>query len=151
MELKSNIYNLTHLTKALDDINDASDLSLLLNKIRFNFKDIEHLCFWDDENYSKINIGSGKNYELLLICWEKEQQSPIHNHEDTVESWSYLLKGEVTEKVFECNTDSEGFKLLKETVLTNRKISSLKHTKNLYHSFTNSFNGRSVSLHLYVK
>ena len=154
MELKSNIYNLTDLTKALDNINDTSDLSQLLNKIRFNFKDIEHLCFWDNENYSKINIGSGKNYDLFLICWEKQQQSSIHNHEDTIESWSYLLKGKVTENVFERNRNSlnsENFKLLKETVLTNSKTSSLKHIKNLYHSFTNSFNGRSVSLHLYVK
>lgn len=151
MELKSNIYNLTDLTSALNDVSGKSNLPKLFGKIRFNFKDIEHLCFWDDENYSKINIGSGNNYELFLICWEKQQKSPIHNHDESIESWSYLVKGEITEKVFEQNEDSEDFKLLKETVLSNRKASSLKHTKNLYHSFFNSFNGRSVSLHLYIK
>lgn len=143
---KFNLYNLDDLKNALT-ANDSSYESIL-NRIRFNFKDIEHLCFWDADNYSKINIGEGKNYELVLICWEKEQHSPIHQH-GYEEAWTYVLKGEITEKKYQPVNGSGCFNLDSEIKLDPRKFSSLRNN-GIQHELINSFNGRSVSLHLYV-
>jgi cysteine dioxygenase len=143
-----NIYNLKELDDALQIKEEWTSYAQLLNSIRFNFKEIEHLCFWDAEDYSKINVGNGSNYELVLICWENNQGSKIHKH-DGQDIFTYVLKGELTEEVFDGNKiepDPE-----RTTVLAKRDISSLENIENKQHRLTNSYSGRSVSLHLYIK
>ncbi|MDF1673986.1 MAG: cysteine dioxygenase family protein [Vicingaceae bacterium] len=144
------IYNLNDLTSALNNTENEADYDDILSKIRFNFKDIEHLCFWDAEHYSKINVGEGENYELNLICWESQQQSKIHQHLNE-KSWIYVIKGEITEKTYHPINGSGNFDLKGETILTPRKSSHLTFNKNLHHHLANSNPTRSVSLHLYVK
>ena len=145
---KANIYNLKELDDALQIKRECTSYSQLLNSIKFNFKEIEHLCFWDADNYSKINIGNGSNYELVLICWENNQSSSIHNHEGC-EAITYVLKGELTEDVF--NGNIGGTQPEKTIILARRDISSLIDRKEKRHRLTNSYSGRSVSLHLYIK
>lgn len=145
-----NIYNLTELTSVLKNTDKDCDYSKILSKIRFNFKDIEHLCFWDSDHYSKINIGEGENFELNLICWEAQQQSLIHQHLYE-KSWIYVIKGEITEKIYNPINGSGNFNLNGETILTPRKSSHLAFNKSLHHQLTNSNPTRSVSLHLYIK
>lgn len=144
------IYNLTELTSSLKNIDNKLDYGKILSKIRFSFKDIEHLCFWDADNYSKINIGDGDNFELNLICWEPQQESLIHHHLNE-KSWIYVIKGEITEKTYEPISGSQNFKLIDETILTPRKSSHIEFDKNIHHQLINSNATRSVSLHLYVK
>ena len=146
---KVNIYNLNDLTSVLNNADSSTNYEDLLSKIRFNFKDIEHLCFWDAENYSKINIGSGNNYELVLICWENCQESQIHNHE-VEKAYTYILKGEITEKIYHPINGGGNFNLKGEKLLKPKKISCLVHSPEEHHKLQNTFNGRSVSLHLYV-
>lgn len=141
------IYNLSDLTVALEKL-DKSNPGQLLSKIRFNYKDIEHLCFFDADHYSRINIGSGQNYSVDLICWEKEQHSPIHNHEDD-HAWTYILKGQITEKLY--TPENEGkFNLKEEIILPQNDVSHLNNGA-IFHELVNTFNGRSVSLHVYIK
>lgn len=147
---ETNIYNLSELTAALKNVEDKSNYNNVLAKIRFNFKDIEHLCFWDAEHYSKINVGEGDNFELNLICWEPHQESLIHQHNNE-KSWIYVIKGEITEKTYHPINGSGKFTLDGETILTPRKSSHLTFDKKLHHQLSNSNATRSVSLHLYVK
>ena len=114
----------------------------VLKNIRFGFGEIEHLCFWDPDNYSKITIEKNGKYELALICWEKGQHSAIHNH-DNDEAWTYVVKGELTEDVYENDTAKDS------NVLKRRRMSALLSDESKQHRLSNSFNGRSVSLHLY--
>ncbi len=146
MESINPIYNLRDLTVALERL-ESRNCEQLLSKIRFNYKDIEHLCFWDADHYSRINIGSGKNYSVDLICWEKDQHSPIHNHSDD-HAWTYVLKGQITEKLY-TPINGEKFNFKEEVVLPQKNSSNL-NSGEVYHELVNSFNGRSVSLHLYV-
>ena len=144
------IYNLNDLTSALNNTEHETDYADILSRIRFNFKDIEHLCFWDAEHYSKINVGEGENFELNLICWEAQQKSLIHQHLNE-KSWVYVIKGEITERTYQPLNGSGKFNLSGETILTPRKSSHLTFEKNLHHQLSNSNATRSVSLHLYIK
>lgn len=148
--IKSSIYNLTELTSVLKNTDNKLDYGKILSKIRFSFKDIEHLCFWDADNYSKINIGEGENFELNLICWEPHQESLIHQHHNE-KSWIYVLKGEITEKTYLPINCSGNFNLKGTTILTPRKSSHIEFDKDIHHQLINSNATRSVSLHLYVK
>jgi cysteine dioxygenase len=131
-------------------VEEGTDYTKLLDKIRFSFKDIEHLCFWDSDDYSKINVGSGDNFKIDLICWENDQESVIHDHSEK-EAWTYIIKGELTEKRFEPVNGYGEFNLIGQNILAHRKTSCLKNDDNLKHKLINSFQGRSVSLHLYLK
>jgi cysteine dioxygenase len=142
------IYNLKDLVKALKAKSEDVAYVEILGAIKFNFKDVEHLCFWDAEDYSKINIGNGDGYELVLICWENNQQSQIRGHNGQ-EAITYVLKGELTEEVFGVsNKNSNPEECI---VLGRRAISSLINRQEKEHRLKNSFGGRSVSLHLYIK
>ena len=145
---KLKIYNLKDLINALKAKAINESYSTILNEIQFSFKDIEHLCFWDSDNYSKISIEKGELYELVLICWEKEQQSPIHGH-NLDEAWSYILKGELTEEIY--LSAEENSELDSTNILSTKKISCIKRDSKKVHRLINSYNGRSVSLHLYKK
>ncbi|MCB0401900.1 MAG: cysteine dioxygenase family protein [Flavobacteriales bacterium] len=151
MTQSDKIFNLNQLTDALNqaDGGDAT-YEFIMGNIRFGFKDIEHLCFWDADFYSRINIASGSNYSLDLICWEKQQHSPIHNHEKD-RAWFYILKGEITEKLYKPINGSGHYEFEAEKILAPRRSSHLNHGGERYHELVNSNSGRSVSLHLYVK
>lgn len=144
------IYNLSDLINALNSSGKDDIYLSVLSKIKFNFKDIEHLCFWDAESYSKISIGSGNNYTLDLICWEKEQKSPIHHHEVS-QAWAYVIKGEVEEKIFSKDNNQSEFLLEESKSLKQKKPYRLNHNSKLFHQLFNTYTGKSVSLHLYVK
>ena len=145
---KPKIYNLKDLINALKVKGDGESYTSVLNEIQFSFKEIEHLCFWDQDNYSKISIEKGERYELVLICWEKGQKSPVHDH-NLDEAWTYILKGELTEDIYIENKEDS---TLDETVILSTKaISSIKPVNKKVHRLKNTYNGRSVSLHLYKK
>lgn len=136
------INSLKDLIQSLRDDAKYKSYADVLKNIRFGFGEVEHLCFWDPDNYSKITIDKNGEYELALICWEKNQESTIHNHPNE-EAWTYVLKGELTEDVFE-----EGG-ISNSKVLKRRRMSALIENPTKQHKLTNSFLGRSVSLHLY--
>lgn len=143
----SKIYNLKDLIITLKNKDDNVSSSEILKEIEFGFKEIEHLCFWDRDNYSKISIDKNGFGELVLICWEKDQQSPIHKH-NINEAWTYVLKGELTEEVYNSDNDTT---IDNNFILTQRDFTSITKESNKVHRLINSYNGRSVSLHLYKK
>ncbi len=145
---KTPLYNLKDLDLALKAKSEDVAYTDILSAIKFNFKEIEHLCFWDADNYSKINIGNGANYELVLICWEDSQQSQIHKHSEN-EAFTYVLKGELTEDIFDGGNSASTAG--RSIVLNRTDISSLVNKSEKEHRFTNSYGGRSVSLHLYIR
>ncbi len=142
------IHNLRELVSALKSNSDNEYYSDVLNKIQFGFKDVEHLCFWDRDYHSKISIAKGEGFELVLICWENGQKSPINNH-GLNETWTYILKGELTEELY--SKTKENSTLESTVLLPQKSLSSLKDESNKTHRLINSFGGRSVSLHLYKK
>lgn len=138
----NSIASLKDLIECLGDDVSYKSYGGVLTNIRFDYSEIEHLCFWDQDNYSKITLEKTNRYELALICWEKGQQSSVHNHNND-EAWTYVVKGELTEVLFEDGIEVDS------KVLKKRKISTLIHHPHRMHQLTNSFNGRTVSLHVY--
>lgn len=145
---KSKIYSLKDLINSLKNKDTNNSYSEILENIQFGFKDVEHLCFWDRDNYSKIRIEEDEHFELVIICWEIGQQSPIHACK-VDETWMYIVKGELTEEIY--SEDIENPILGNTIVLSRKNISSIKKESNTVHRLTNSYNGRSVSLRLYKK
>lgn len=136
------IYNLKELITSLSNNSGTVSFKEILNKIRFSYKEMEPLCFWDSDNITEINIDENDQYNLKLICWEKGQQTTtfVNNHN---EAWIYVLKGELIDEVYE-ETNENNFLTLSIKNLLNISKSGGKH------KLSNAFDGRSVSLHLYI-
>jgi hypothetical protein len=47
---------------------------------------------WDRQHYTRNLIDKTENYALMAICWEKGQNSSIHNHQDQ-NCWMAVLMG----------------------------------------------------------
>ncbi len=51
---------------------------------------------WSDERYTRNLVHRTREYELLLLCWQPEQASPIHDHAGQ-SCWMAVLEGDMEE------------------------------------------------------
>lgn len=142
------INNLTALKDALDSPNNNENYSEIIKRINFKVKEINPLCFWDPDNYSRINIERNKNYELTLMCWEQGQYTPIHNH-NSQEGWIYVIEGELTEEVYYKGDGSHKLKKKHINILKPKDTSYINDTIGV-HKIFNSNSGRTISVHLHI-
>lgn len=142
--------NQEHIHSLIYQLSESSneDYTQILKDFDFDnvdFSDIEH---WIPNCYTRNCFYRNENFELILICWDKNQQTAIHDH-DGEECWVYLLRGELEEDFFGLNS-SEGLELTKTTILTRNHIT--KSDKNSgFHRLRNNTKDRAVSLHVYAK
>ncbi|MBT6439565.1 MAG: cysteine dioxygenase family protein [Flavobacteriales bacterium] len=118
----------------------------LLQSIDFGAKEVEPLCFWNPEEYSRISIDKGDSFELVLMCWEPEQSTPIHNH-NLLEGWIYVIDGQLTEESF-IPANGKTTTLKGKEVINSGDVSYINDELGV-HRVTNSHKGRTISLHLY--
>ena len=144
----SKINNLTELRKTLDSQINKEKYSEIINRINFKVKEIDPLCFWDPDGYSRINIERNKNYELTLMCWEQGQQTPIHNH-NSQEGWIYVIDGELTEEVYYKGNGSQKLEKKHTNILKPKDTSYINDSIGV-HRIINSNKGRSISIHLHI-
>lgn len=52
--------------------------------------------FFEEEDYTRNLVHRSRDYELLLLCWNEGQSSPIHDH-DGQQCWMAVLEGVVEE------------------------------------------------------
>lgn len=62
--------------------------------------DWRELVLFDPQRYTRNLLHRSAHYELLLLCWEKGQASPIHDHAGQ-DCWMAVLEGELEEQHYE--------------------------------------------------
>ena len=105
-------------------------------------------CSWSDKCYTRNCIIENEKFELILLCWEEGQKTPIHDHGGE-ECWVKIIEGKFRETIY--TKDENG-----ALIMTNPKISKMNETTYMidfmgYHRLENLSNKRSMSLHLYAK
>lgn len=58
--------------------------------------DWRRFAFFDEECYTRNLIERNRAFELLVLCWDAGQASPIHNHEGQ-NCWAAVLEGPLQE------------------------------------------------------
>jgi len=138
----------TAICKLLEKGNYAGVLDIVTDA-KISLADVESYVFWDADNYTRNCIARTENYELLLLCWEKGQASAIHGHNEQ-ECWVKVIEGNFEEIVYLYDEVDKNMAVLEHRKLADTDISHLSENT-LFHSLRNAKNGRSVSLHLYIK
>lgn len=109
-------------------------------------QELSKYAYWDEDCYTRNLIKRTKKYELILLCWEAGQKTPIHCHSGQ-ECWVYLAAGKLEETQFK--VIGGDLQQTKKEKITDRSIAFINDSIGL-HSLHNTSNGRSVSLHLYM-
>ena len=113
-------------------------------------EDFDKFIFYSDEYYTRNLIHTCKEFELVLLCWEKGQKTPIHNHPNS-EGWLRVIKGEVEEHIFtDPDKDPSGTPILLEKKTGVEKDFTHINDSIGLHDIANKADGRTVTLHLYA-
>lgn len=144
-------------------MNSINTIQELIQQLSISSKDnynivfqnflIDRELFSKFENWSKVKyvrngIYKDERFEILLLCWEKGQKTPIHCHGGE-ECWVYLLEGEIEEVFYVKDGYGNPIKTASHKLEVS-KSSYINDTLGL-HSMRNSYDGRSLSLHIYAK
>jgi len=142
---KTQISSLEELIEFLDQSN-KEEYRALGKKINIPISDFEPYIHYESEVYTRNCIKRTEAYELLLLCWDEGQITPIHCHNNQ-ECWVHVLKGNLHEIRY--RGDAPNLKIEQELDLLKEGMSYMNDDMG-YHSLENIAKGKAITLHLYM-
>lgn len=140
------IETIESLVNELQDA-DPDDYEDLAKQLCIDPSDAIEYATWSEDKYTRNCLAHTEEFELILLCWEKGQSTPIHDHNDQ-ECWVHVVEGTFCEGRY---IDSEnGMEELGEFDLLDEGLSYMNDNMG-YHRLSNSTDGRAMTLHLYAK
>ncbi|MFT5915868.1 MAG: cysteine dioxygenase [Flammeovirgaceae bacterium] len=112
----------------------------------------ENHCSWSKDSYTRNCLAENEKFELILLCWEQGQITPIHDHGGE-ECWVKIIEGKFRETIYttDYTTDETGeLKVAKSIISTPNDTTYMRDFMG-FHSIENLSGKRSMSLHLYAK
>lgn len=121
---------------------DITRLSSLLNLEVNELKPYQH---WNKDSYTRNCIKRTDHYEVLLLCWEGNQKTPIHSHDDK-DCLVQVIAGNMVERFYKQDND------VVETGHTNLEKNGISYIgdKRVYHALTNASDKPAITLHIYI-
>jgi predicted metal-dependent enzyme (double-stranded beta helix superfamily) len=143
--------SLSSLLEALDNApRSRESYDELLQGIRFGIDEIRGFCHFSQDFYTRNLIARTDSYEILALCWEPGQISPVHDHAGS-DGWVCGMDGALEEVWFECNVDADGKAKLERgraATLTPGAIGYINDDM-AWHTVGNVGDKPAVSLHFY--
>ena len=139
--------SLEGLVNALSN-EEKSKYTDIIRSINLPLSAFENCCSWSDKGYTRNCIRDTDKFELILLCWEKGQVTPIHDHGGE-ECWVHIIQGKFRETVY--NVDDLGELNVVKTNISNTGDVTYMSDFMGCHSLENLSDARSLSLHLYAK
>lgn len=107
-----------------------------------------HFTFKENEP-ARVCLYSNEQFELFLTCWEKDQKGPIHDI-DSEEAWIHPICGDFIEERYRKIKGKNELEQVSSILLDSQSYSHMEKTTSMY-KYINSYENRSVCLHLYSK
>lgn len=143
------ITTVQQLLDELDEINEPKRYGTIANRIHIEQGAFGLFESWQEATYTRNCIRRTTDYELILLCWEAGQETPIHCHNEQ-ECWVYVVEGELEEQRFDNELNRVDVAGL-ESIPLNQKEKSYMNDHLGYHTLANQTDKRAMSLHLYAK
>jgi len=137
---------ISELIQVLDE-EERTKYTTILKSMNLPIAEFEKYATWSDSCYTRNCIVENENFELILICWEKEQITAIHDHGGE-ECWVYFIEGSFREHIYTQNEKGQ----LNSVETTDAKPGDVAYMVDFmgFHSLENRSNKRGMSLHLYA-
>lgn len=139
------IKSISELVKQLS-ISSRKDINNLIKRLEIPITEFEKIASWNTEFYTRNCIARTEDFELLLLCWQAGQETPIHCHNDQ-DCWVFLIEGNITENQYK-NDDNDIPVLTVSELMTKNGSYYINDFIGL-HSLHNLKNERAMSLHFY--
>ncbi|MEQ9404048.1 MAG: cysteine dioxygenase family protein [Cyclobacteriaceae bacterium] len=138
------------LIRALIGKNSHEDKVLdMMRRIDIPREEFEKYYSWDDDRYARNVLARTDEIEILLICWEKGQSSPIHDF-NSQEAWIHPIEGWIKEERFKINPgDDTKLERISSVLLGTDEYAYMNQVG--IHRYSNSNNARSVTLNVYAR
>ncbi len=137
------------ISEFVDIQNNPSKVLEIMRRVDIPRAELEKYYSWDDDNYARNVLARNEEFELLLVCWEEGQSSPIHDF-NSQEAWIHPVQGLIKEERFKINPgDDVRLERVSSVLLGTDEYSYMNHVD--IHRYSNANKGRSVSLHVYSK
>jgi hypothetical protein len=118
-----------------------------LKNMQIPHADWERYFTFRENEPGRVRLFKTEHFELFLTCWEKGQQGPIHDI-DSVEAWIHPICGQFIEERYRKLKEKKGLQQVSSILLNSQSYSHMQDTKTIY-KYINSYENRSVCLHLY--
>ena len=139
--------SISELVTSLSE-EDSSKYKGIIRSINLPITAFEGFCSWSGESYTRNCIVENDKYELILLCWEEGQKTPIHDHGGE-ECWVRVLKGEFRETIYQVG-EAGDLNAVKTSMSKAGDISYMVDFMG-FHCLENLSASRSMTLHLYAK
>ena len=141
------IQSIEELISALTT-EERGSFDSIIRSTQFSINEFDRYSSWCNKSYTRNCIADNEKFELILLCWEAGQKTPIHDHGGE-ECWVKILKGEFQETIYSAD-DSGKLNTIK---VINSKTDDITYMVDFmgYHCLENLSTKKSMSLHLYAK
>jgi len=143
-----NIHTPLELIKALKAVNSEFGYFEVLQRMDISDEEFEKYYTWSDKKYTRNCLARTDDFELMLICWEQDQASRIHDYGDAM-AWVHPISGCLKEERYLLSNNGNGLIKISSLTLEDGEFSFVNKTG--IHQYQNNYESRAVSLHLYVK
>lgn len=141
------IQSLEQLLEVLPECS-GTDYVELVKDMHISADELKPYAFWSEDFYTRNCIARTDDYELLLLCWEPGQTTPIHCHGGQ-ECWVYLVQGLLEEIRYDLEENSNELSRQNKMRLKEEQFSYMNDDMGL-HSLENISQRSAMSLHLYM-
>ncbi len=141
------IQSLNDLITALSE-EERTNYNNIIRSVDLPTSAFTNYCSWSSECYTRNCIIENEKFELILLCWEEGQKTPIHDHGGE-ECWVKVIEGEFKETLYK-KDDTDTLVSITSIVAKTNDITYMIDFMG-YHCLENLSNKRSMSLHLYAK
>jgi cysteine dioxygenase len=141
------LHSLDDLISALSE-GERTTFNDIIRSIKIPSSAFEAYCSWSKDLYTRNCIINTEKFELILLCWEPGQITPIHDHGGE-ECWVKVVQGEFRETIYKVDAVGK----LDTIDSMDSSVGEVTYMIDFmgFHSLENRSNTRSMSLHLYAK
>lgn len=126
-------------------------VSEMLGRVRLNPREWKQHAVFRRGRYTRNIVGySPGQFVALLLCWEKGQQSPIHDHSGA-HCFVKLLQGTLKEEIFAWTEDGcANVDVQSESQFYEQQVAFMHDSKGLHRITNPDTEKAAVSLHIYT-
>ena len=121
----NDFYNLEELYEFLNKNYIFDNLKKYLKIIeKYNGLDYKNYIDFNTDYYKRIKLDKYSNdkFELILICWNKDQITKIHSHSDNG-CLMKILEGEIEEIIYDKNKNIINKNIYKKNIYKKNNVS----------------------------
>lgn len=122
----------------------------LLQGIGFGIDEIRGFCHFSPGFYTRNLIARTDDYEMLALCWEPGQISPVHDHAGS-DGWVRGMDGAIEEVRYACTVAADGKAKLERGSAATLAPGGIGYINDdiAWHTVGNAGDSRAVTLHFY--